>query len=168
MLTPLNNRCMSSKNTKVFFDNVVPSREETSFNHLLWSVFQSSCVYKLQVTIFYTPRHKGIHSRLLRFSYSWGSWTGLVTIGPTKVLVFTIKYSWIYNKVFKTFEEIPKGENMIYFRSNRINHLFSQRICLYFDREYKKIISPFCQIVKDCYWNGNRMSRDDEKFGWQR
>ena len=30
--------------------------------------------------------------------------------------------------------------------------------------ENKIIISQFCQIVKDCYWNVDRLFQDDEKL----
>ena len=35
---------------------------------------------------------------------------------------------------------------------------------LYFDSKDKKMISQFCQIVKDCNWNVDRLFQDGKKL----
>ena len=39
-------------------------------------------------------------------------------------------------------------------------------IILYKLRYYRKIISQFCLIGQDCYWNGDRLSKNDEKLSY--
>ena len=39
----------------------------------------------------------------------------------------------------------------------------SAKICLYFYNKDKKMISQFCQNVKDCYWNEDRLFQDGKK-----
>ena len=57
---------------------------------------------------------------------------------------------------------MSKGANMRYFHYNRI--ILYAKICLYFDSKEKKIISPFCQIVKDCSCNVDRLFQNDDKL----
>ena len=42
-------------------------------------------LFSLKEVMVTSINEKGIHSQLSRFSTAWGSCTGLVTFGPTKV-----------------------------------------------------------------------------------